>query len=147
MNFTEASMAIAVYPRGLIYVFSIAMIARSFDLASITFVFFAFAKSLDFGTIVIGYLAGIFFWNISPVPQGIGLVEAAIAITYKYLGLPGGTALAIALVYRLISFWLPMFCGWFLQLKEERTGYKTRTLMGIMGIRLASFFTGLIGDH
>jgi uncharacterized protein (TIRG00374 family) len=44
-------------------------------------------------------------------PGGIGFVEAGMAGTYVALGTEPALAIAIVLVYRVISFWLPALAG------------------------------------
>jgi hypothetical protein len=44
-------------------------------------------------------------------PGGLGFVEAGLAGTLTLAGLPGGDALAATLLYRLVSYWLPVGCA------------------------------------
>jgi len=60
-----------------------------------------------------GYAVGRVFWIIGITPQGIGVVEGTMALTYISLGVPVTTAGAIALVFRGLDFWLPMLVGVF----------------------------------
>jgi uncharacterized membrane protein YbhN (UPF0104 family) len=48
---------------------------------------------------------------VSFVPQGIGVVEASITILLRGLGVPPGSALAACLLFRGVSFWLPIPLG------------------------------------
>ncbi|MEE0594278.1 MAG: lysylphosphatidylglycerol synthase domain-containing protein, partial [Eggerthella lenta] len=48
---------------------------------------------------------------LSPTPQGVGVVEAAIAAILTAHGCSLATATAIALVYRGIMFWIPFCIG------------------------------------
>ena len=57
---------------------------------------------------------GILFWNISPVPQGIGVVEGVMALVYTSLGIQGFIAALIVLAFRSLNFWLPMLLGFIL---------------------------------
>ncbi|HOQ97459.1 MAG TPA: lysylphosphatidylglycerol synthase transmembrane domain-containing protein [Anaerolineae bacterium] len=60
-----------------------------------------------------GYAVGRLFWIIGITPQGIGVVEGTMALTYISLGVPVTTAGAIALTFRGLDFWLPMLIGVF----------------------------------
>jgi uncharacterized membrane protein YbhN (UPF0104 family) len=51
------------------------------------------------------------FVNISPVPQGIGIVEGTMTLVYTSLGVPSGPALVVTLAFRGLSFWLPFALG------------------------------------
>lgn len=44
-------------------------------------------------------------------PGGIGVVEAAMSATFTGLGLPGPTAIAGVLAYRIVAFWFPVLTG------------------------------------
>jgi uncharacterized membrane protein YbhN (UPF0104 family) len=44
-------------------------------------------------------------------PGWLGVFEAALSATYISLGVPAGIAVAVVLVYRLASFWLPVAAG------------------------------------
>jgi len=63
---------------------------------------------------VAGYAMGILFWNVSPVPQGIGVVEGVMVLVYTSLGINGFVAASIVLAFRGLNFWLPMLLGFIL---------------------------------
>ena len=44
-------------------------------------------------------------------PGGLGFVEAGLAATLAVAGVPAGDALVATLVYRLLTFWLPIPLG------------------------------------
>ena len=44
-------------------------------------------------------------------PGGLGFVEAGLTATLNLAGVPAGEALVATLVYRLITFWLPLPIG------------------------------------
>ena len=49
-------------------------------------------------------------------PGGLGFVEAGLTGTLALAGVSGGNALVTTLVYRLLTFWLPLPIGavaWF----------------------------------
>jgi uncharacterized protein (TIRG00374 family) len=53
------------------------------------------------------------FASFIPVPGGIGIVEGGLAVGLTAAGLPESSALATALLYRIATFYLPPFWGWF----------------------------------
>ena len=53
------------------------------------------------------------FAGLSPVPGGIGIAEAGLAAGLKGVGVPGDTAVAAVLLYRMCSYYLPPLWGWF----------------------------------
>ncbi len=86
---------------------------------------------------------------LSPTPQGVGVVEAAIAAVLTAAGCDLAAATAIALVYRGIMFWIP-FCigavllsqsGFFSNKKnptqeqhDKDVGWISGTLVGLVGL-------------
>jgi glycosyltransferase 2 family protein len=48
-----------------------------------------------------------------PIPGGIGVTEGALTVGLTAAGLPESTAFAVAILYRLASFYLPPVWGWF----------------------------------
>ena len=47
------------------------------------------------------------------MPGGIGVTEAGLTYGLTTAGVPSDTAFAIALAYRVASFYLPPIWGWF----------------------------------
>ena len=48
---------------------------------------------------------------LSPTPQGVGVVEAAVVVAFTSFGESSAAGLSIALVYRGIVFWMPFLIG------------------------------------
>lgn len=85
--------------------------AQGANVASLFFVFLAFAQPIGIGALVAGYGVGTLAWMVSLVPTGVGLVEGAMALTFASLGVPAGSAAVIAVAYRGLNFWLPLLIG------------------------------------
>jgi uncharacterized protein (TIRG00374 family) len=81
----------------------------------------------------LAYGAGMTAAGIGLTPGGLGVVEAALAAALVAAGIPGRHALAAVLVYRFISFWSVMACGWLVMTVVAR-GDRT----GASGCRVAS---------
>jgi uncharacterized membrane protein YbhN (UPF0104 family) len=47
-----------------------------------------------------------------PTPGGLGAVEAALSAALTAAGLPGATAVSAVLLFRTLTFWLPVPAGW-----------------------------------
>lgn len=74
----------------------------------------AFREAVPLGGIVAVFGIAIVFFIVSPVPQGIAVVEAVITLVLTSLGVPKATAVTIALVFRGANFWFPLIVGtWF----------------------------------
>ena len=61
--------------------------------------------------IAIVYLGASAIGFISPTPGGLGAFEAALVTGLSRIAIPASTAAAAVVVYRLISYWLPVFPG------------------------------------
>lgn len=68
---------------------------------------------------VLSYAAGSFAASVTGMPGGLGVTEGAMAAAYTALGYPADLALSIVLVFRALSFWLPipvgLLAGWHLR--------------------------------
>ena len=63
------------------------------------------------------------FAGVMPIPGGIGVTEAALAFCLTAIGIPSATAAAIALVFRLLTFYLPPIWGGFAMRWLRRQAY------------------------
>jgi uncharacterized protein (TIRG00374 family) len=61
--------------------------------------------------ILAGYAVGTLFLVVSVTPQGLGVVEGVMTATFVSLGVPLERAAVVVLVYRGLSFWLPLGAG------------------------------------
>ncbi len=72
----------------------------------------AFGPSVPIASIGVVYLTGSAIGSILPTPGGIGGVEAALTAGLTAAGLPGAVAVSAVLLFRLLTFWLPVPFGW-----------------------------------
>ncbi|MGV1003511.1 MAG: lysylphosphatidylglycerol synthase transmembrane domain-containing protein [Candidatus Nanopelagicales bacterium] len=72
----------------------------------------AFTDSLTVAAISFVYLAGSTLGQAAPTPGGLGVVEAALAAGLTAAGMESGVAVSAVLLFRLLTFWLPIFPGW-----------------------------------
>lgn len=110
-EFTEAAAAIGSHPWCLGPAVGAGFAAHAVNLASLYTLFRAFQQGITFGALVAGYAMGVLFLNISPVPQGIGVVEATMVLVFSSLGVASESALVITLAFRGLTFWLPLALG------------------------------------
>jgi uncharacterized membrane protein YbhN (UPF0104 family) len=57
------------------------------------------------------YLGGTAVAAASPTPGNVGAVEVALSAGLVAVGVPSGAAVAAVLLYRLLTFWLPLAPG------------------------------------
>jgi uncharacterized membrane protein YbhN (UPF0104 family) len=72
----------------------------------------AFGRSVPIASIAVVYLTGSAIGSILPTPGGLGGVEAALTAGLTAAGLPGAVAVSAVLLFRLLTFWLPVPVGW-----------------------------------
>ena len=72
----------------------------------------AFGRSVPFAKIGFVYLTGSALGSIIPTPGGLGAVEAALTAGLTAAGVPGAVAVSAVLLFRLLTFWLPVPFGW-----------------------------------
>ena len=72
----------------------------------------AFGGSVAFAGIAVVYLTGSALGSIIPTPGGLGAVEAALTAGLIATGLHGTEAASAVLLFRLLTFWLPVPFGW-----------------------------------
>jgi uncharacterized protein (TIRG00374 family) len=90
-----------------------ALAAHAANIGTLYCLFLAFHQGISLGPLVAGFAVGTLFVNISPVPQGIGIVEGTMTLVYTSLGVPGESALVVTLAFRGLSLWLPLALGFF----------------------------------
>ncbi|MEU7629880.1 flippase-like domain-containing protein [Nocardia sp. NPDC049220] len=72
----------------------------------------AFGGGTTFITVTIVTMIGGTLASAAPTPGGVGAVEAALIGGLAAFGLPAGVAVPSVLLYRVLTCWLPVFCGW-----------------------------------
>jgi len=72
----------------------------------------AFHGSAAIASIAVVYLTGSALGSIIPTPGGIGTVEAALTAGLVAAGLHGTEAASSVLLFRLLTFWLPVPFGY-----------------------------------
>ena len=73
----------------------------------------AFNADVSFFTIAFVYLAGATIGQAAPIPGGIGPVEATLIAGLTATGMPSALALSGVLLYRIVTFYLPVIPGAF----------------------------------
>jgi glycosyltransferase 2 family protein len=72
----------------------------------------AFGGSVSLASVAVVYLAGSSLGSIIPTPGGLGPVEAALTLGLTTAGMQGAAAASAVLLFRLLTFWLPVPVGW-----------------------------------
>ena len=144
-EFNQAAAAVAGHPSRLVRTVGVALLAHMLDVTTLYILFLAFNQPISLGALVAGYAIGILFWIVSITPQGIGVVEGMMALTFTSLGIPGAVAATVALAFRGLTFWLPMLLGFFAVQRMRTFGENRRILTEAWGVRFAAVLVALMG--
>ncbi|WP_420822045.1 lysylphosphatidylglycerol synthase transmembrane domain-containing protein [Streptomyces avicenniae] len=82
----------------------------------------AFGWELSYPTIAVVFLAGNALGSAAPTPGGVGAVEFALSAGLAGFGVPDHAALGAVLLFRLMTFWLPVLPGWLAFTQLTRKG-------------------------
>ena len=63
------------------------------------------------GSVVGGVSIANLFLIVSPTPSGVGIVEGILPFALNMLRVPWSASVVIRLIYRAITFWLPLVVG------------------------------------
>ena len=72
----------------------------------------AFGRSVPIASIAVVYLTGSAIGSVMPTPGGLGAVEAVLTACLVARGIHGTEAASAVLLFRLLTFWLPVPAGW-----------------------------------
>jgi pimeloyl-ACP methyl ester carboxylesterase/uncharacterized membrane protein YbhN (UPF0104 family) len=92
------------------------------DAAVLTVSIAAVGAAVPWRDVLLVYLAGIGAQSLSLTPGGLAITEGAISVALVASGLRVGQAVAAAVLYRLISFWLIAAVGWLIMLVVRARG-------------------------
>jgi uncharacterized protein (TIRG00374 family) len=81
------------------------------DVATLGICMAVFHYTMPIGALLTAYGLTLMMSGLAALPGGLGLAELSTAVIYARLGAPGVVAVAAALSYRLIAFWLIRFAG------------------------------------
>ncbi|OKK20700.1 hypothetical protein AMK16_09685 [Streptomyces sp. CB00455] len=84
---------------------------------------FGGGQAISYASIAVVFLAGNALGSAAPTPGGMGAVETTLTLGLIAAGLEKEVAISAVLLFRLMTFWLPVLPGWisfnFLTRKEE----------------------------
>jgi uncharacterized protein (TIRG00374 family) len=108
---SEGLSSLPAKPASLIRPFGLGLASKVLLMGVLTCSFLSFGIPFTAGTIVGGFAIAYLFVIVSPTPSGVGVVEGLMAVGLKTLGVDFSQAVVITLMYRGITFWLPLAIG------------------------------------
>lgn len=113
--------------------FVLAIISQAivFFLDSLTLYALAFALNIQisFALVFIIFTFTQFISMISFVPGSLVIYEGGMVIMLIAFGVERGSALTLALLFRFLTFWLPMPIGWLLYRQHEKSHRKSQLVV------------------
>jgi uncharacterized membrane protein YbhN (UPF0104 family) len=105
-------LEVAQHPRKLAWGIGGALLLSTAYIVCLAACVAAFGRTVPIASIAVVYLTGSTIGSILPTPGGIGGVEAALTAGLTAAGMPGAVAVSSVLLFRLLTFWLPVPFGW-----------------------------------
>ena len=109
-SFVDAGRIVRHNPWPAIAAFACSVVASAFELTAFVLCGVAFGIE-DPLVLVCGYVVATLVAMVTPVPQGVGFVEAAVVALFGAYGVLMGRGMAAVLCYRALVFWMPFFVG------------------------------------
>ena len=96
--------------------FWLALAANVTDLVTLYTVFRAFSYRIDAGSLTVGVAIETVLGLVQVTPQGVGVVEGGMALTYSSLGVPAALGAAVVIIYRGVNggyqpWWASCWCS------------------------------------
>jgi uncharacterized membrane protein YbhN (UPF0104 family) len=104
---------LSTHPRNLVEIFGGEVGAQVLVALSLGAALHAFGQHLSLASLIIVLTLGSMIGGISPVPGGMGVVEAGMILGLSAAGIPQDDAVAAVFVQRLFTAYLPPIWGWF----------------------------------
>lgn len=109
-SFSDAARRIAKKPRSALAAFGCSLLASVCELSCFSLAGLAFGINRP-EALICGYVVATLFAMISFVPQGVGVVEAAVLVAFSLFGVGQAGGMATVMLYRAIVFWMPFLVG------------------------------------
>lgn len=121
-SFSGAAKLIVRRPRRTVRAFACSLAASACEISCFALSGVAFGIHSP-EALICGYVVATLFAMVAITPQGVGVVEAAVAVAFGLFGVNGAAGLATVMMYRGIVFWMPFLIG---AVVVQRLGLKER---------------------
>lgn len=68
--------------------------------------------TMSLSSVAVVFLTANAVGSAVPSPGGVGAIEVSLSTALTLAGMPAGQALSAVLLFRLVTFWLPVLPGW-----------------------------------
>jgi len=111
-EWTERIGALRLSPSGWALATTAALANWLADVAVLAVSVLAVGAAIPWRDLLLVYAAGIAAKSLAITPGGLAITEGAISVALVASGLRANQALAAAVLYRVVSFWLVAAAGW-----------------------------------
>ena len=95
----------------LVWPFLFSLNNKALLICIMAFTFLTAGTPFTVVSVVGGVSIANLFLIVSPTPSGVGVVEGMLPIALNMLTVPWGASILVTLIYRAITFWLPLLVG------------------------------------
>jgi uncharacterized membrane protein YbhN (UPF0104 family) len=114
---------LATHPRNLVEIFGGNVVAQIVIALALGTALHAFNQHLGLATLIVVLTLSSMLGGMSPVPGGMGIVEAGMILGLQAAGIPQADAVAATFVQRLFTAYLPPIWGWFVLVWLRKKDY------------------------
>ncbi|HEY5245196.1 MAG TPA: lysylphosphatidylglycerol synthase transmembrane domain-containing protein, partial [Acidimicrobiales bacterium] len=114
---------LAKHPRNMVEIFGGAILAQLLVAMALGAALHAFNQHLGLAQLLVVLTLASMIGGLSPVPGGMGVVEAGMILCLTAAGIPQTDAVAATFVQRLFTSYLPPIWGWFVLVWMRRKEY------------------------
>lgn len=115
--------ALSSHPRNFVKVLGGAAAAQLAVALALGAALHAFDHQLGLGTLIVVLTFGSIIGGVSPVPGGMGVVEAGMILGMTAVGVPDNVAVSATFIQRMFTAYLPPIWGWFVLAWMRRKEY------------------------
>ncbi|HEY6494470.1 MAG TPA: alpha/beta fold hydrolase [Trebonia sp.] len=130
-EWTERLGALRLPPSGWALASGAALVNWLADIGALAVSVLAVGAGIPWRDLLLVYAAGIAAKSLAVTPGGLAITEGAISVSLVASGVRTSQALAAAVLYRLISFWLVAMAGWLTLLLLRVRGAAPRALPAV----------------
>lgn len=113
---------LARHPSKLFLLFFGAGASKLVNIVALYGTILAFGETANFAAVGAMYITATTVAAAVPTPGGVGPIEAALTAGLTGLGIPAATSAAIAVMFRVFTYWLPTIPSWYALHRMEKAG-------------------------
>jgi len=87
------------------------ILGNIYEIVSLYLIFVALGVNPPLVALVAAYAIGLLFMIVSITPAGVGVVEVLMSLVFVSFGMPLEISVLAILIFRIITFWLPLPVG------------------------------------